>query len=88
MDKEYLDAVLKGEVLEDRVIELKGEAVLTTQCQGSTWYYYPKDKITIHPNGTWSVEEYFPWWKEVIMFLYQKKQEVLLSLKKKYARNK
>lgn len=82
VDQSYLNAVLNGEVLqEDCVIRLKGEAVLTTQCQGSTWYYYPKDKITIHPNGTWTEERYWPWWREVIMFLYQKKQNLILSLK-------
>ncbi len=81
VDKFYVNRVLQeGEVLQkDCIIELKGETVLTTQARGTTWYYGPKDKLTIHPDGTWDVEYYEPWWRKVDA-LYEKKKEALRIL--------
>lgn len=58
--EEYIDRILlTGKQLKRKyTLKLKHEAVLSTEASGFSCRYHAKNKVIIHPDGTWTEVPY------------------------------
>ena len=62
LDKDYAEYILskgiylpEGEVLK---VKFSDEGTITTQCRGSIWYMYKRDKVVVKPDGGFQTTHY------------------------------
>lgn len=79
--KSRIDEILSKGIYLDEIltIECNNEGTITTQCRGSIWYFYKRDKVIIGPDGSFKIIEYIPfyckvyyWIEELLTILHEK----------------